>query len=113
MYTAPVYKTGPRVVELSEVVPRKVKLHPAILGWSPCTSLEIQMHLKSDRNPPLPENSKAVSSVFSQPLVVQSQCVCPPASPMVWCLLAQLSSELLNHPQTLPQNLGWERKVVV
>lgn len=101
------------MVESSEVVPRKVKLHPAILGRSPCTSLEIHMYLKLDRNPPIPENSKGVSSVFNQPSVVPSQCVYSPASPMVWCSLAQLTSKLLNYPQTLPQNLGWEPKVVV
>lgn len=113
IYTAPVCKMGPRVAESSEVVPRKIKLHPAILGRYPCTSLEMQVHLKLDRNPPIPENSKGVSSVFNQPSVAQSQCVYSPASPMAWCLLAQLTSELLNYPQTLPQNLGWEPKVVV
>lgn len=101
------------MVESSEVIPRKVKLHPAILGRYPCISLEIHTHLKPDRNTPIPENSEGVSSVFNQPSVAQSQRVYSSASPMAWCLLAQLASELLNYPQNLPQNLGWELKVVV
>ena len=118
LYTDPVCRMGPTVVESSEVVPRNLWISTSSHPWpvTPaylcrdsvlfrplcCFGITSYPFHRVKQKPCIPEGSIAVSPVLILPTVVQSLCICLLQvlwSSVVW---SKRSSEMLNYSLTLP-----------